>query len=472
MRITRRSGADERRILIGMITDRTVIARIASLWPTEGEGLFRSDWSNLIARWCVGYFQKYDSPPKGAIESQFEVWADRHPDDAAVETIDRFLRGLSGEYERLEPINSDYLINLAGTHFDLVRLDRLSRKLEVALDSGDVQRAREDAIQATRRLDFGPGAYVNILSDTQSWYEALSNGEGSSPDLIQYHGALGHFLRGHLERDALVAFLASQKRGKSFWLMDLAFRGAMGRLKTAYIIVGDMSMKQILRRLASRIAQHPYRAKEWPATIKIPTQIKRNQDEQFAEVVTREETFAGPVEFDQAIQGCDFLRRRRLRSDRPWLQIAVYPSMSVNVLNIRAEMAGWEQRDWNPDLVVLDYADNLAPTPGEERHAINRDWAQLRAISQEFSCLVVTATQADAGSYGRRVLSRRNFSWDNRKANHVTLMVGINQTPLEKDIGICRLNILHQREGNFSEGRVVHVAGCLDIGEPALVSCY
>jgi hypothetical protein len=127
-------------------------------------------------------------------------------------------------------------------------------------------------------------------------------------------------------------------------------------------------------------------------------------------------------------------------------------------------------------VVVIDYADILAPEPGatkeDYRHQINVTWQALRRLSQDYHVLVVTATQSDASSYGARILRREHFSEDKRKYAHVTGMVGINQTEEEQGKGIFLLNWILLREGSYSPGRCVHVAGCLAIANPAIVSAW
>jgi len=128
-----------------------------------------------------------------------------------------------------------------------------------------------------------------------------------------------------------------------------------------------------------------------------------------------------------------------------------------------------------PDVVVIDYADVLlAPsgyTPGD-REAINATWKQLRGMSQKMHNLVITATQADADSYTAHTISRGNFSDDRRKNDHVTGMLGINQSEEEKKAGIYRLNWTKRREEAYTESRCVHVAGCLNMGRPFMKSTF
>jgi len=139
MKVTKRNGSKERKILIGMIVDSQVLGRIASKWESN---LFKSSWGNLVGQWCVDFYLEYESAPKQEIESLFESWASKTHDEESVELIDKFLSGLSEEYEaQAEASNSNYIIDLASEYFNKVKLRSLSESIKGDLIEGDVQSA-------------------------------------------------------------------------------------------------------------------------------------------------------------------------------------------------------------------------------------------------------------------------------------------------------------------------------------------
>lgn len=97
---------------------------------------------------------------------------------------------------------------------------------------------------------------------------------------------------------------------------------------------------------------------------------------------------------------------------------------------------------------------------------------ECRGLAQKWHALLVSATQADAASFNRPTMDESNFSEDKRKFGHVTGMLGINQTPDEKDRGVQRLNWIVLREDEFSTARCVHVAGCRSIARPVIRSSF
>jgi hypothetical protein len=168
--------------------------------------------------------------------------------------------------------------------------------------------------------------------------------------------------------------------------------------------------------------------------------------------------------------------RLRTASSTSLLKLECTSNSTTNVGNIRTSIDEEIKLGWVPDVVVIDYADILAPETGTSamdfRQQTNRTWQALRRLSQDYHILVVTATQSDAASYDTQLLTRKNFSEDKRKYAHVTGMVGINQNEEQKEIGVFRLNWILLREGIYYESRCVTVAGSLNIANPAILSTW
>ncbi len=462
MKTTRMESTEEKRVLTGMIVDPVVLGRVAVRWR-EG-GLFRDRWSNLIGAWCVKYLERYDKAPGAAIQGMFESWAAKGGRDAAVvELVEHFLISLSDEYEDLTTdTNSNYTIDLAGEHFNAVALERVAEQIQGHIDRGETDEAMATAT-GWDKVELGVGAGVDVLNDRTAVQEAF---ESHTKPLVQYPGDLGRFFSDTFGRDEFVAFMGATGRGKTWWLMDLAWRAVrVARRKVAFFEVGDMSQNQIMRRFMCRAAKHPLKS----GLIKYPHKITIDGECPTAEVVRREMEFEHPLDWRTAWAACQSkIRRRKV----PLLKLAVYPNSSINVAGIRAVLQIWERSGWVPDFVIVDYADILMPPAGtaDSRDQINGTWKQLRAMSQSLHCCVVTATQTDAASYGASTVGRSNFSEDRRKLDHVTTMIGINATEEETLVGVTRLNLVKRREAEYTESKCVHVAGCLKLGNPAMKS--
>jgi hypothetical protein len=464
MQIEKRDGSEERSILIGMITNKRVLGPLSAKWEPER---FRSRWANLIGGWCVKYFQKYDRAPAKGVEGLFQSWASKSKDAATIELVESFLESLSGEYAALaKEQNSGYLIDMAAGYFNRVRLERLVDGIQGDLSAGDVE-AAEKRLMTSSRVELGLGAGVDVLHDREAIRQAF---ESKSDPLIVFPGALGSFFGDALERDGLIAFMGPEKRGKTWWLLHIAWQALLQRRKVAFFEVGDMSQNQIMRRFMVRASGHPMKAGKQ----RRPKSIERN-GEPVAHVEFIEKTFTESLSWQKAWASCQHVLETKVKTDQPLLKVSCHPNSAVSVFGIQNILQEWKQQGWVCDVLVIDYADILAnPLSGsaETREQINTTWKQLRALSQAHHCLVVTATQTDAASYDARVIGKRNFSEDKRKLAHVTGMVGLNATPEEQELGIMRLNWVVLRESEFTEGKCVHVAGNFGLGNPAMVSTF
>ncbi len=152
MRETRYSGSRVRSVVAAIITNDTVLAKLADKWPPEGR--FGSPGENWIGGQCVDYFKRFGKAPGRAIENMFEEWDTKRgtgkEEDAQSKIMEKILRSASAEYERTEKIDADFALQMAEQVFNEVRLRQLADQEEIDLDTGDVAKALE------RRAAFVP----------------------------------------------------------------------------------------------------------------------------------------------------------------------------------------------------------------------------------------------------------------------------------------------------------------------------
>ena len=346
----------------------------------------------------------------------------------------------------------------------------------------------------------------------------------SAQNVIWYPGALGDLWNDQMVRGAFVSFLAPEKRGKTYLMMELAFQALRQGRKVAFIQAGDMTERDFLRRMGvyfSRINTKESSCQNRYIPVKdcILNQLDecdrrdRASDfgvfdggitkQQIRQEITKQEYIEAykdnpeyvpcrncplyktngalwykklpdcePLTSTQAIN----ITKRKLGRYAKNFRLSTYANMTLSVQGVDALLQEWRKTEqWIPDVIIIAYADLLVPgIKMEYRHQQNHIWKELRRISQQTNALVITATQADANSYDRDTLTLKNFSEDKRKFAHVTAFWGMNQdkTGREKTLGILRFNELLAREGVMESGKQVAVLQCLDIGRPYLGSFY
>lgn len=459
MKVERRNSQDERRIVSALIVDPVSLGRISDIWDKP---LFRSKWSNLVGQWCVDYWRQYGKPPMRQIESLFEHWANKTREKETVEIVERFLTSLSDDYKKLKKeVNSDYVIDCAGRHFQQVKLERLKDEIEAHLAAGDVDKA-QIAVDKHGKLEMGVGEAIDVLRNAAAIEDAFAN---KAESLVRYPEPLDAFFGENLARESLVAFEAVEKAGKTWALLDLAWRAMLQRRRVAFFEVGDMTQRQIMRRFMVRAAKQPI----YPRKILWPTSVTKD-----GQVEHEVKDFTKPLDWRKAQEACAKIVSSKLRSDDAFLRLSCHPNSTITVKGIENQLDRWEREGWLADIVIIDYADILAPPPGyvDSREAVNATWKQLSALRQKRHCLVVTATQAKATAYKAKILTKEHFSEDKRKHAHVTGMVGLSATDEERENGIVRWNWIAARESEYSERRCAVVATCLPLAQPSVRAAF
>lgn len=499
----------ERRIVIGMVVSTDYLRVVHQMWDPK---LLLSVEAKLLASWCLEYFTAYNQAPKKDIEDIYISKLKGGLEKSRGEAIGQILQDLSAEYERKQ-FNLDYLLDETRQYFQFRHLKNFADDIQGELTAGSLTEAEKIA------SSFTPVAQEisNVIDPFNAFEKIRLIFSAKKKPLIEFPKVLGRFWNDQMIREAFVAILGSEKKGKSFWLLEFALRGITSGCNVAFFEGGDMSEDQLLKRLCIYLAKRSDNEKYCegmfiPVLDCVFNQLdtcKKSERECMYGVfeshldlkkITYEEVtkafrenpeykpcrnckeWRGAVWFKwrdevpvltekvaiQRITKFNRLYKQRLR-------LCAYPNETLTLLEIKSLLDKWERQDgFVPDIIIIDYADILASDPDcarlDFRNQQNKIWQRLRRLSQEKHCLVITATQAAATSYKRDLLTMTDFSEDKRKFAHVTAMYGLNQNEAEKKIGIMRINEIVVREGDFDRTTEVKVLQRLQMGRPFLGS--
>lgn len=470
--------------------------------------LVDNDYVRMVVEWSMAYHQKYTKAPGRDIHDLFRSHARNGLDEDTAEIIGAFLKSIEDDFDG-PGINVDHLLDQVEVYFKERAIQALIEDMRADLVDNDVMSA-ESRIANFKRVGRPTSLGTNPFTDSDLIYTSF---EENSEPLFRLPGALGDMLDRQLVRQGFIGTQAPEKRGKTFWLSELAFRAYRARRNVAYIAVGDMSETQMTKRHHVRTTRRPYISKDC-GSFDIPClDCRKNQDDSCR--LDRRTCRVGVVEIDQTVEDpvqayaerprkyvpcteCEQDRPQdfdptiwyeRVRIDKPltwrdgykaglklgralrgcqFKQIAV-PTMTVAQIEQQIDM--WKHFDnFQADVVVIDYADNLSAEDKrlEPRHQQNEIWKALRQTSLKYHNLIITATQTDASSPDVGTITRKHFSEDKRKYGHVTCMLALNQTVEEKTRGIMRVNVVLQREGDYNERETVTVLQALRIGQPMI----
>jgi hypothetical protein len=459
----------ERRILIGMITEDTIISSVSSSWKTSNHtGLFRNNIANLIGRWAVVHYNKYGTAIRESILSRFQSYQETNTNQSQTQQISDLLTSLDLEFENTTIQNKDYLIDQAGRYFTEVRLERIADRIKTGIQTGSLEDSL-DAVNSFQRIELNTDLGIDPFRNESVVRQAF---ESNTEQLIHFNKQgeddLSFFFGNAFSRDSLIGFLAGEKVGKSFALLDLSIRAMREKRKVVFFEVGDMSQNQVMMRFMQYVTGLSRKSN---FIAKIPTRLevdkKHNVEIDYHKVIVQE-----PLYVEDAIERCRKIVAKQGKEEL--LRLSVHPSGSIGVPGIISRLDTWERSGWIPDVIIIDYADLLAPVDSKQdkRYQVDDTWKRLRGLSQARHCLVVTATQADAASYKTKVLDKSNFSESKTKLAHVTGMIGINATPAEREQQIRRLNWIVRREEEYSELECLYIAGCLSVCRPMILGYF
>lgn len=512
----------ERRIITGMIISTDYLGRVRRFWNPL---LLESTEFRKVAQWCIDYHTQYKRAPDADIQSIYmEQLSNGRVSKADGKYIEAVLDDLSDEYGRGTQFNSGYLYDQTVKYFKGQELEKHSEEVQALTEQGRVEEAEALAQSYTSTIldDISVGLDLSSKAALERMEHAFDT---TAQQVLSYPGALGSMWNEHMIRGGLVSFLAPEKRGKTFMLMEMSMRAIRQKANVAFFQAGDMTESQQLKRvgvyLARKSDKEKYCGEHFQPVgdcvynqIDTCTRKDRNCDHGVFDVteeafkagkdniVTRDslaqaykdnpqyepcDSFTCPnrkgtpwvkkVEATEPLSGKEAKKalRRFFKKHRRRFKLVTYPAGTLSVGTMRGCLNEWETREgFVPDIIVVDYADIMAAEDDvkEFRHKTNSIWQGLRGLSQERHALLLTATQADAASYDQGRLSLSNFSEDKRKYAHVTAMYGMNQDPKgrEKKIGVLRINELVVREGEFSSDKDVTILQDLSTGRPFLES--
>ena len=441
----------ERKIIVGMITSTEYLQQIQEIWNIK---YLKSASARRLATWCMEYFDNYHKAPNKTIEDIYsKKLRDGLPEELGID-IEDTLRDLNTDYAT-GIINTDYLLDNTREYFKERGIEMFLEDVKEKLDEKEIMEA-EIAVMSYLPVKTHSETDLDLKDPIVIGRVQKAFKEAEKP-LLCFKGPFGEFMNHHTIRSGFIAFMATEKRGKSFVLLEFAIEGAReANLNVAFFQAGDMGEGAQLKRIAARLLKRPTLKKHQgmqyqavkdcflnqtdnctkTARIKIcntgifsdgelldgrinpieqlieyykdipeykPCTACRKVDEEYLGTVWIEKINVGKViTGDEAAK---VFKKKIIKKDLNF-RLSTHPNTTLSVKKIETILSLWESQDnFVPDIIVIDYADLLVTdTKIEFRHQQNEIWKALRGLSQKKHCLVITATQADAKAYDQNSL--------------------------------------------------------------------
>ena len=510
----------ERQIVIGCITSTKYLQQIKDEWNSQ---YIESTAAKMLCDWCFEYFNKYGKSPMRDIENILlkKVKRKKIKKALAEEIETEILQDLNNEYEN-QTTDLDVLLLETREYFIQRQIEIHQEKVTVLLEKGQIVEARQ--LQDTFKFKIG-GENVGIDLADKSTDDRIDEAFDSNTQIVvKFTGALGKFLNDEMVKGAFVSFLAPEKAGKTFLLLEILILAYEQGKKVVFFQAGDMTEGQQLIRMGIYLTQKSNKEKFCGKQYIPVVDCVKNQNDtcnrriraskfgifpektekEIREEVTYEELVEaklnnkfyrncyncinwqnnpwGAVWLEEFDNGPNPLTateakqaRRKFFANNNMVRLITYANGELTIDKMNNDLDSLKLKGFEPELILADYADLIVgQKTNEMRHSIDYIWKSLRGMSQKRNALTISPTQADAKSYEQDLLTRSNFSEAKSKLAHATAIYGLNHDTKgrERKLGIIRINKIVVREDSFHQTDQVYVLQKLGIGRPKLGSFF
>lgn len=485
----------EEKILTGLIVSDRVCRDTHRLIKKD---TFKNPYAYKIAKWVVDYYRRYQVSPNQLIQDIYNTEKETLKEEEA-EFISGFLDKLSSRFEKEEKFNEDFLIDEAIKYFKKRALKNISEKMESFLELDNLDDA-EKTLQSYQQVSKETSRFINPFSDKEiiKYYEDELS---SVNEMFAMPGELGDLV-GVFERGTVVGVGSPAKRGKSFFLMEAAIQALTNNYKVLFVSL-EMNEFKMKRRLLRRVTARTKEAKDFvfPCVDCFKNQMdictKRNR---VGLGRLRDREGKKPDRFNPSLRYsvCTACRGTEDFTPDTWFtvvpkkkstithmrkvgkgleqmynsnfRLVCYPKFSANIARIKSDIELLEEIEgFVPDVIVIDYADILAP---EDSRLTGRDryddtWKMLGNLADTRKVLLFTATQTNRKSFDKRNVTETDTSEDIRKVAHADLMLTLSQTTLEKIQGLVRIAVVAGRDEEF-----INTRHCVVLQNLSLAQAY
>lgn len=492
----------EETILIGLVTSDTFCRDILPLISKE---TIETPYIAKVVRWCKEYYDEYKQAPGGHITDMYEIEKESL-DKADQDAISAILTKLSEEYSTAD-INEEYMKDQALKLIETRAMKYAASQANTLLDLGKLKEAKE-AMKSYKEISLISSGWEDPLNPVVVKNHYVDQ-QLKKSHLFQFPGALGTFL-GPMERNWLVAFMGPAKRGKTFWLIETALQAVFSH-KKAIIISLEMNKERIRNRMYARltVAASETRDYIYPVFDCLKNQNGTCNKSMRKNPISLLDTDGQKPTYNREMKYaiCDACRGKQDFFPSTWfttskvekmksrkaikmigaqtqhfgynevsgsnLRTLAYPAFSANLARVKGDINNLiEYQDFVPDVIVIDYADILAPEDNRivGRERIDQTWKSLKGMSDELHCMVLTASQSNRGSFDKKNVVQTDAAEDIRKIANSDLFLAINQTPAEKKASITRIAKIAMRDGEFDQYASCIVLQQLSLGQVLLDS--
>jgi replicative DNA helicase len=236
-------------------------------------------------------------------------------------------------------------------------------------------------------------------------------------------------------RKEMHLYIAAAKRGKSWWLTQLAKMAVIHRLRVCHITL-EMSEE----RCAQRYLQAFFAMAKRPEKHK----VTKFQLDSLGRITGFDEAEIKPK---LSIDDPNIVAKLEKRLDKfhrvlDDIYIKQFPTGNLTVRQLRGYLDSLESNErFMPDLLIVDYPDLMKLDKDNYRLAIDEVYKQLRGIAVERNLALAIVSQGNRSSEKAKNVGSGHVAEAWSKIAHADCIVTYNQTSAEHQMGLARLYV-------------------------------
>lgn len=390
-------------------------------------------FSTLLYRDIVervySYIDKFGKAPGAHLPDLLEdLLAEKSQRSQAVDSLLHSISQLSQNF------NEEYVARQLEQFIRQQQLKLCVVEATKAIQDNDLDRAENVMTKAmkTRLALFDAGLTLDDV------YTNLSAGDPESDMLLSGIPELDQF--GHVpKRKESHVLMAPTKRGKTWWLTNLAKRALMQRLKVLVVtleVSADIYGRRILQSMYSL-------TKREGQEIKIPY-LEMDDEGKLTDMYLRELKGRPALSNKADVKELG----RKLAKFRPSQNIIIkqFPTRMLTIPQLIAYMDGLEaQRNFIPDVLILDYPDLMSLDTSKYRFDLEDIYNRLRGIAIDRNMMLASVTQSNREGADAKQTGEKHVGESYAKIQGADTFLAYSQTKAEHELQLARLYVVAGR---------------------------
>ena len=446
MQIQKINEDKQKIITISLITSDKFCEKIIPIFLDNTDVIYKSfnNFNRIVINWCLEYYKKYNKAPHSQIQDIYNSKKKQLNDDEQ-DLIKQLLLHLSEKYEREENFNEQYVIDQAKLYIREVNLDILQKEITELKKQDKIEDAEHLVLSYTKiDKETEKRQTTNIFADIDFAKKIceFELNKNMGDRLFKLPGDLGKDLE-EIYRTDFVTFAGFGKVGKSFMCRRVAEICACDYGLNVLVFNLEMSHEKYVRNFYQSLSNQIKQKEEKIITIPY-------FEEQNSKFIIRYKKYRKQGLSAKIIE--DKLKLTKIKT-KGNIIVESFPSNTLHFNKCVKVLDDYLLKGFVTDVLIIDFLDNLKSFyKGEFRHQIEDKWVSARRLAQEKHIAIVTVTHTSKETLKGNV-TPANLTEDYRKYLYITCGIGINQSPLEKEKQYSRLNIIANRDGDYSLNR-------------------